>query len=489
MLTIPPSLGPKGAPSYVVDTLIIGAGPSGLAAACRLVEAGLRPVIVEKSTNFGGLMRSIQHGSFVVDLGRKELYSRIPEVDTLWNNLLGQDYRPYPHRVGSLYGGRILEMSGAFRGLRRGMTHWSFLRGAIDLGQSWVVSGFRKPATYQDYWYQRAGEQFARTLAQGYWEKFRGQRWVDMPAPDVLSDGRSAQSYSFGAIAHGVKLAVGGGPSSQRQWRHPARGTGQICSAQVNYLRNAGVEVKYETDIIAMHPADHSIACALGHGPSGQIRFQAKSIISSLQIEALIALIDGRERHKTTEMRYRTVILVYLFLEEEPRFPHAWLEVNDMALNCGRITNYAAFNGEMVPPGRTALCVEFFLDSEDQKIGKADKEWVRLAISECAFAALIDPSKLSDSLVVRLARTNAAASWREAQETSRLQLFGQIEAYRNLFHVYRPGTDWATFAGMMAAEAIISGERHNFDRRADPTRSYTASHSRPETGEEIYRSP
>jgi hypothetical protein len=32
--------------------------------------------------------------------------------------------------------------------------------------------------------------------------------------------------------------------------------------------------------------------------------------------------------------------------------------------------------------------------------------------------------------------------------------------------------DWATFAGMVAAESILEGCRAGFDRRADPTRRY-----------------
>jgi len=54
-------------------------------------------------------------------------------------------------------------------------------------------------------------------------------------------------------------------------------------------------------------------------------------------------------------------VLVYLLLDEPCRFPHAWLEVNDTALKCGRITNYAAFNGDMVPDGKGRVRLEFLI--------------------------------------------------------------------------------------------------------------------------------
>lgn len=458
-------------------TLIIGAGPSGLAAAHRLAEAGIMPFIIEKSLYFGGLMRSIRRGPFIVDLGRKELYSRIPEVDAFWNKLLDDDYRVYSHRVGSLYHGRILEMSSAFRGIRRGMPFGALLSGGVDLGRAWLINGVRAPRNYQEYWYQRAGRRFARALAQGYWEKFRGQRWAELPVPQVHAEGQAARSHSFGAIAHGMKLAAQGGASDQRVWRHPARGSGQVCGRLIADISRAGIKVHFGSEVFAMACAEGRIADIFVRTPTGCVCFQARNVISSLQVEDLVALLGGGKAGQAPPARRRAVLLVYLFMDAPPRFPHAWLEVNDTALQCGRITNYAAFNGDMVPPGRTAFCIEFFLDGDDPRLDRSSDAWTRLAIDECARSSLIDPAAIRDSMVIRLDRCNAAASWREAQENARLRMLGEIRPYRNLYHVYRPGTDWATFAGLMAGEAVLSGERQGFDQRADPTRSYAAANA------------
>ena len=116
-----------------MHTLIVGAGPSGLATAHKLAEAGIVPLVVEKSQAAGGLMRSIQRGEFTLDIGRKELYTRIPEVDRFWHEILREDYREYAHRVGSLYGGRILELSSNYRGARRGLPLSWFIAGGFDL--------------------------------------------------------------------------------------------------------------------------------------------------------------------------------------------------------------------------------------------------------------------------------------------------------------------------------------------------------------------
>ena len=129
----------------------------------------------------------------------------------------------------------------------------------------------------------------------------------------------------------------------------------------------------------------------------------------------------------------------------------------------------------MVPEGKACLCVEFFCVGADPIARLPAPEMTALAIQECADNALIDPAKLLDTHVMTMRRTNAAASWRDWQRAFKMQLLEEVGRVENLFHVNRPGMDWATFAGMVAAESILEGSRADFDRRADPTRRYEAN--------------
>jgi protoporphyrinogen oxidase len=460
-----------------IHTLIVGAGPSGLATAHKLSEAGIVPLVVEKSRAAGGLMRSIPRGDFTLDIGRKELYTRIPEVDRFWHEILRDDYREYPHRVGSLYGGRILELSSKYRGPLRGLPWPWLICGGLDLARCWLSLGLSKPANYQDYWYRRAGRRFARIFAQGYWEKFRGQAWAEMPVPASEIGGSEVSSYSFNAIRQGLRLASQGGPSAQGSWRHPARGSGQIADLMLDRLRHRGVPIAFETEVISIKANDGNVSEVTTRNAVGLAKHHPRHVVSSMQIEDLAELLTDTSRPRTRRARppadaEQSVVLVYLFLDEPCRFPHAWLEVNDTALKCGRITNYAAFNGDMVPDGKACLCVEFFCLGNDPITRLSPSDVAALAIRECADNQLFDPGKLIDTYVTTMQRTNAAASWRDWQRAFKMQLLKDVSQVENLFHVNRPGMDWATFAGMVAAESILEGCRSRFDRRADPTKRY-----------------
>jgi hypothetical protein len=162
-------------------------------------------------------------------------------------------------------------------------------------------------------------------------------------------------------------------------------------------------------------------------------------------------------------------VLVYLFADEAPRTPYCWIEVTCPRTHAGRITNYAAFDGSMVPPGKTCLCVEFFHAEATGLLGWSDDELWRLALHECATVGLLSRDRCADHLVLKLPGADAATQWEIWREEGTMQARGVVARVANLFDVNRPGTDRAFHAGLEAAAAILSGERAEFDRRTDPS--------------------
>jgi len=133
-----------------------------------------------------------------------------------------------------------------------------------------------------------------------------------------------------------------------------------------------------------------------------------------------------------------------------------------------------------VPPGKGCLCVEYFCVGDDPILAMSNEQVEALARSECIQNQLIDPARLTDSFVTKIRRTHAAASWRDWQKAHKLRLLREVSRVENLYHVNRPGMDWATFAGMMASESILKGSRAEFDRRADPTKRYAEHEAGPQ---------
>ncbi len=98
-----------------VDTLVIGAGPTGLSAAYHLGESA---VLIEQNERVGGWCRSIEDGGFTFDMAGHIMFSREEYVHEMYKVLLGDNvhwqdreawvysknvYTRYPFQ-GALYG-------------------------------------------------------------------------------------------------------------------------------------------------------------------------------------------------------------------------------------------------------------------------------------------------------------------------------------------------------------------------------------------------
>lgn len=455
-----------------VQTLILGAGPAGLAAGHTLAAAGKKPIILERDPVCGGLMRSIHHGDYVVDVGRKELYNRIARVDTYWSELLGADYRTYPHRGGFLYNGRILEMSAAFRGPTRGMSIGLITKCAWDLLSARIFSDKTPPRNVEEYFYRTRGKKLTQVASQGFQEKLTGVKWTDIPMPKKMQDDAGESLWATIRAAAQRAFSKKEVNTFKGIWRHPARGTGQICDAMAKAVVAAGGTFHFKAGISRLVCSDSKVISVAAETADGPVVFEPENVISSIPLELLLKYcgkpVPPAPQRKDVAPQKRTVILVYLFLNQEPKFPHAWLQVTCPSTRIGRITNYSGFNSDMVPPGKGCLCCEYYCFGEDPLLAMSDQELVQKTREDCVRSSLTLDSACTDSLVLRLPGADASQNRDNWMNDRRLKLLAELAPLKNLFCVNRTETDIATLAGIESAEAILSGDRASFDRRVNP---------------------
>ena len=72
------------------QVIIIGAGPAGLTAGYKLLQAdkSFQVVILEESGCVGGISRTVEHNGNRMDLGGHRFFSKDPEVNAMWRELM-----------------------------------------------------------------------------------------------------------------------------------------------------------------------------------------------------------------------------------------------------------------------------------------------------------------------------------------------------------------------------------------------------------------
>jgi protoporphyrinogen oxidase len=446
-----------------VDVLILGAGPGGLAAACKLAEAGRRTLVVERANCPGGLMQSIYHGDFIVDLGRKELLTNVPEVDKLWSRVLGDDYRPYPRRCGVLYRKKIYETERQHKGIRYGMSWLEFSSSILGLLQSKIL----RPTvtTYESQVHRRLGQKIAATFYQAYDEKISGVRWQDRAPQQV--DLTKKTTSTFGKL---LRRAFAAKPM-QIEWKHPAKGSGQICNALHEHAQKWGAEFMFDAQLKSVNHSNNQIESAVIESGDQSFNVRSKVVVASPPVEVVskvLGLPVEQQNHDKKAPEARSTICVYLFLNEAPRFPHSWLKVTCPDMKAARITNYATFSSDMVPASKSCFCVEFCCIGPDPLLQETDAALQELAATELAACGLINRAAIFDCLIRRLPGVDGATDLSDWWTKARRESLYRLRQFENLYCICQPGTHYASWSGLTAADSILSNDRTKFDHRMDP---------------------
>src|SRR5262249_60105738 len=100
---------PIMSPNPEHQIVIIGAGPAGLTAAYQLVRFGVDgTVVLEADDVVGGISRTVERDGWRFDIGGHRFFTKVPEVEALWHEILPDEeflLRPRLSRI--YYGGRF----------------------------------------------------------------------------------------------------------------------------------------------------------------------------------------------------------------------------------------------------------------------------------------------------------------------------------------------------------------------------------------------
>ena len=155
------------------NTVILGAGPAGLAAAYELAQSRHPSIVIEKNTQVGGLCRTLEHRGNLFDIGGHRFLSRSHEVNQLWQKILEHDLLLVQRKSRILYHGKYfhypLELVNALKGLGASESLLCFLS---SLKAKW----FDHPdqSTFEGWMVKRFGKRLYEIFFKTYTEKVWG---------------------------------------------------------------------------------------------------------------------------------------------------------------------------------------------------------------------------------------------------------------------------------------------------------------------------
>src|SRR3954447_2665354 len=75
-----------------LGSAVLGGGPAGMTSAWVLGRRGVPATVLEADGTLGGLSKTVRFGEYRFDLGGHRFYTKLPQVERLWREMLGDEF-------------------------------------------------------------------------------------------------------------------------------------------------------------------------------------------------------------------------------------------------------------------------------------------------------------------------------------------------------------------------------------------------------------
>lgn len=448
--------------------VIIGAGPAGLTAAYELIKLRVPCVVIEKNNHVGGIARTEQYKGFHFDIGGHRFFTKVPEVESIWHEIMGDEFLKVHRLSHILYEKRFFYYPLQFADALRKMGIPSSTLVLLSYVQA-RLSPNKPELSFEDWATNRFGKRLYRMFFKAYTEKVWGLPCKQISAEwaDQRIRGLSLMTVAWNALFKSRGKTI---KSLTNEFWYPVLGSGMVWMRMKDKIEAAGGEFRLNSEVTRVNRDGnlvHSVSIRDKNGQEETIF--GNSFISSMPLAELLPRIDPSPPQNvllaTKKLSYRNFIIVILILNKRDVFPDHWLYVHNPGVKVARIQNFKNWSSRMVPDrDRTSLGLEYFSSSGDSLSLMSDNELIELAKREVVELGLATESAVVDATVARQPKAYPiyyADYGSHLQEiTSFLRSLANFQTVgRNGLHKYN-NMDHSMLTGILAVRNIL-GESYD----------------------------
>lgn len=370
--------------------LIIGAGPTGLAAAVYAQRQGYQVTLLEKSSIAGGKGGSRTRGDFVVDFGPHAFHPSTKAITQLMEE--HGDGQLFPVHIRQTLYITDVPMNYPFS-LQEALFKLNFflnLRILLDYFLVKLKSIFVPlPKNTFKQW---GIANFGHTLYDLCFGKFSERVWGcsgDLISVDFAK--RKLPNFSLGEVLLELLFKKKKNTSYHGNlgFVYHKKGIGRAYQNMADRIAEQGGRVLYNTEIkdIALSADGTSVTSLTLNKPNHE-RLECDYLISSLPIADLIQYLSPKTtafRTLENTMQYRHGLIINVILNRAKFADCHWAYLVNERFQFNRVSEQKNLSAECAPSDRTLIAFEKMCKPEDKEWGWTASEWMGPVLQELSF--------------------------------------------------------------------------------------------------------
>jgi protoporphyrinogen oxidase len=450
--------------------IIIGGGPAGLTAGYELMKHGMQSVVIEKADKVGGISRTETYKGYRFDIGGHRFFTKVDEVQTVWKEILGDDFIQVPRLSRIYYDGKFYDYPLAvwktlknLGAVRSAQVVGSYLRAKIQQR----VQPQEEAETFEEWVINCFGERLYKTFFKTYTEKVWG-----IPCSQIRADwaAQRIQNMSLRKVLVNALFGSQNAKSLIKRFDYPRLGPGMMWEKCQHILEVHGSPIQLETEVVRIEHQSNRVTRVITRQGDKISTFEADQVINSMPVSALVQQLDPLPPEPVLAaargLKYRDFLIVSLIVNQEHLFPDNWLYIHSPEFKVGRIQNFKNWSPDMVPdPTKTCLGMEYFCSEGDLIWEMSNQDLLALAAEEIVQLNLgVEYDDIEDGCVIRQRKAYPVYDGEYRQHLEVLQAY--VSSFDNLQTVGRNGMhrynnqDHSMLTALLAAKNIV-GESHN----------------------------
>lgn len=445
--------------------VVVGAGPAGLTASYELVRNGLQPIVLEKGDKVGGLARTEIYKGYRFDIGGHRFYTKIPEIQQLWEEMLKEEFIRVARMSRIYYRGRFFNYPLSMFNALKNMGIVESLLIVLSYLKAQLLPRPQEE-TFEDWVSNRFGYRLYSIFFKTYTEKVWG-----IPCNRIRAEWAAQRIKGLSLFTAVTNAVFGrrGVKSLIEEFHYPVLGPGRMWERFSEWIQERTGQIHLNTEILRVCRDGFKVKSVIACQNGREVEYIGDYFLSSMPINELVLAFDplppAEVVDAASQLNYRDFIIVSLIIDRSDLFPDNWIYIHTQNVKVGRIQNFKNWSSRMVPDSkRTCIGMEYFTTAGDELWSMSDNELIDLARREVEQIGLALSNEVLDAVVIRQLKAYPVYDTGYYEHLQKVRVFlSRLENFqtigRNGMHHYN-NQDHSMLTGILAARNIL-GHKHD----------------------------